>query len=206
MNDDVFADVSRETLDQLHRFSTLVQKWTKKINLIAPGTVQDIWNRHFVDSGQIFQIAPQKWERWIDLGSGGGFPGAVIAIMDTKRRPLTLVESDRRKAQFLNAARRELDLNIDVQPVRIEHLETQKADVVSARALAPLPNLLSMAVPHLTPKGVCLFPKGRRYEEEVEASRKDWNFDLNIIPSTTSDEARILQISGISKRERQPNH
>ena len=194
-------DVSRETLERLEQFSALVLKWTNKINLIAAPSVVDIWNRHIVDSAQVYGLAPNDWKTWADLGSGGGFPGIVIAILDQTRRPVTLVESDQRKALFLQTARRELDLNVTVLNKRIEDVAESGFDVVTARALAPLGVLLGYAQPLLSAGGIVLFPKGRRFEDELTAAKVDWDFEVDQLPSITSDDSRILRIARIAKRE-----
>ena len=120
---DVLKNVSRETVDRLEHFSRLVRKWTKSINLIAPSTLDAIWERHILDSAQIFEIAGSNWVTWTDIGSGGGFPGLVVAILDQDEREITLVESDQRKCLFLNTVRRELNLSVRIVQQRIESHE-----------------------------------------------------------------------------------
>ncbi|MCA8930663.1 MAG: 16S rRNA (guanine(527)-N(7))-methyltransferase RsmG, partial [Alphaproteobacteria bacterium] len=155
--------VSRETLARLAAFAALLEKWNPAINLISAGTVAQIWTRHFLDSAQVFDLADAKSGLWADLGSGGGFPGLVAAILALEERPglsFTLVESDRRKAAFLSTAARELGLPVRVMAERIEALPPLGADILTARALAPLPVLLGYAERHLQPGGRALFPKG----------------------------------------------
>lgn len=195
--EDQIPDVSRETLDQLEEFSRLLAKWTRSINLIAPSTIEDIWQRHIIDSAQIFRLAPANWRNWIDLGSGGGLPGIVVAIMDVKKRPITLVESDRRKSIFLKTAARELDLNVTVVNERIEDAELCTAHIVSARALAPLSSLIELAYPILDKDGVCLFPKGANYKQEFDNALDFWKFDAETYLSETDSAARILKISKV---------
>lgn len=194
-------DVSRETLDRLSYYADLLRKWTVKINLVAPSTLSTLWERHILDSAQLFNIAPPDWTRWTDIGSGGGLPGLVIAILDTQRRPITLIESDQRKSLFLNTVRRELDLNVAVISKRIEHTETNPADVLSARALAPLNVLLESAEKHLSADGKALFLKGERYQEELDQAAKNWHFDATAHPSQTHQNARILEVTRIKRRE-----
>lgn len=194
-------NVSRETMNQLETLAALITKWTRKINLIAPNTVDDIWNRHLVDSAQIYALSPRKWSHWIDLGSGGGLPALVVAILDPANQPMTLIESDQRKCQFLQTARRELSLNITVLNARIDAAAPTKADIISARALAPLTDLLVHAENLLSPNGIALFSKGARFQEELDQADKSWHFDVKQHPSQTSVEARILEISGIRRRE-----
>tara|TARA_R110002073_G_scaffold125585_2_gene270154 strand:- start:122 stop:754 length:633 start_codon:yes stop_codon:yes gene_type:complete len=194
--------VSRETMDKLRAFEQLVKKWTKGINLVSKATVDHLWERHIIDSAQIYTIAPSIWQRWADLGSGGGFPGIVIAVIAQEKNPqaqVVLVESDQRKAAFLRTAARELDLPSQVICSRIEAIEQLNADVVSARALADLSQLLSLSVRHLRPQGCAIFPKGARATDEIAIARLDWHFALEEIQSITEQQARILKIEGISR-------
>lgn len=194
-------DVSRETMDKLKVFAALLEKWTKSINLISPKTVPEIWTRHIVDSAQLFGIAPQAWESWVDLGSGGGLPAIVVAILDQDERPITLVESDKRKCLFLNTVRRELSLNMTVENSRIEKVDKTPTSILSARALAPLTDLLEYAETILAQDGVALFQKGARFNEELDQARKSWHFDVLAHTSQTNPDARILEISRIHRRE-----
>lgn len=195
------VDVSRETIEQLQIFGALIEKWTKRINLIAPNTVPDIWDRHIVDSAQVYQYADPSWAHWVDLGSGGGLPGLVIAILDPSKRPVTLIESDTRKCLFLNTVRRELNLNVTVLNERIDAVSIPPADILSARALAPLQDLLGFTANLLKPSGTALFSKGIKYEEELDAALKNWQFEHIAHASHTNPDARILEISRIHRRE-----
>jgi 16S rRNA (guanine527-N7)-methyltransferase len=189
-------NVSRETTERLREFEKLVQKWTKVINLVSGGNVAQIWERHIVDSMQVYQNAP-KSGTWLDLGSGGGFPGIVAAIMAKEETPLrafTLVDSDTRKCVFLRTVGRELDLNIHVHSVRITDLVYQNADVLTARALGDLTSLLQHAGDHLTPNGVALFPKGQNWRAEHEAAQEKWSYKLDVVKSETDPNAAILKI------------
>lgn len=194
------VDVSRETIADLETFAALVGKWTPKINLIARSTVDSLWDRHITDSVQLYRFAPDSLSKWVDIGSGGGFPGIVMAILGKARHPearFVLIESDQRKAAFLRSAARELSLSVRVLAERVEHTEPQNADVVSARALAPLSGLLPLALRHLNPQGSGLFHKGRQAHQEVADARKNWSFELEDHPSFTDPEARILAIRRI---------
>lgn len=193
-------DVSRETLEKLAAYEALVQKWTPKINLIARNSVPDIWERHIRDSAQIVLAAPSKWTRWIDLGSGGGFPGIVVGVFSAGDQNVTLVESDARKSAFLRTVIRELDLPCHVITDRIEEVNETGYDVVSARALAPLPQLVAYANKLLSPKGTALFPKGRGHAQEVTAATADWAFDIEAVQSMTDPDARILRLKEIAPR------
>jgi 16S rRNA (guanine527-N7)-methyltransferase len=194
--------VSRETLDRLRGFEDLVQKWTPRINLVSANSLPDLWNRHIVDSAQLYALAPEKAGQWLDLGSGGGFPGLVVAILadaDHRRIDFTLVESDQRKAAFLRAAARETGVSVTVRTDRIEALAPQQAGVLSARALAPLNLLLQYAARHLGPRAWALFPKGKNAEAEIAKARSDWQFDLRQIPSITTDDGQILVVENIAR-------
>ncbi|MCL7465490.1 16S rRNA (guanine(527)-N(7))-methyltransferase RsmG [Phaeovulum sp. NW3] len=195
-------DVSRETLDRLSRYEVLLQKWNPAINLVSNGTLQDIWARHFLDSAQLFSIAAPSEGRWVDLGSGGGFPGLVIAILALEKAPgiqMTLVESDLRKSAFLSTVAREIGLRVLVLSERIERLEPMDADVLSARALAPLPRLLDFAQLHLKSSGTALFPKGATWRDEVALARTRWVFNVDSIPSLTDPASVVLKIQGVSR-------
>lgn len=197
------VNVSRETIQDLEAFAALVTKWTPKINLIAKGSVVDVWNRHVLDSVQLYRFAPEFFASWVDLGSGGGFPGIVMAIIARKKQPdaqFTLIESDQRKAVFLRTAARELKLPVTVIADRIESAAAQGADVVSARALASLSSLLPLASMHVRDGGVCLLHKGKQAAQEVAEAKENWSFDLEDHASFTDPEARLLVIQRISTR------
>ena len=194
------VNVSRETMADLEAFAALVAKWTAKINLIARGTVDSIWDRHVVDSVQLYQFSPKTYEKWVDIGSGGGFPGIVMAILGKEMNPhaqFILIESDQRKAAFLRTAARELGLSVIVIAERIELAPEQNADVVSARALTSLSGLLSLSQRHLKPDGLALFHKGRQSGQEVADAQKNWTFELEDYASITDPDARILAIRRI---------
>lgn len=197
------CNVSRETFSALKEFEALVRKWTPAINLVSKSSVSDLWSRHIVDSAQIYNAVPTETvRRWVDLGSGGGFPGLVIALLAKELRPalrVTLVEADLRKATFLQQAAQALSLEIEVIRDRIESLPPLQADVLSARALAPLPELLEFADKHLSQSGTAVFPKGARFLEEVAEARKVWSFDLDSQPSVSESNASILVIRNIHR-------
>lgn len=194
-------DVSRETIQKLEAFEALLSKWTKTINLIAPNTVSSIWERHIIDSAQVYSISPQAWSNWVDLGSGGGLPALVVAILDGGQHPLTLIESDQRKCLFLNTVRRELSLNVVVRSERIENGNPTHSDILSARALAPLPKLFEFTNTHLSYDGIALFSKGETYQDELDAANKNWFFECVEHISITNPASRILEISRIRPRE-----
>lgn len=195
-------DVSRETEERLRQFVELVERWTQRINLISHASLPAIWDRHVLDSAQLYCHAPAGWTHWVDLGSGGGFPGLVIAILaagDRGDSRITLVESDQRKAAFLQTAASTLELPVRVSAARIEHLPPLAADVVSARALAPLPTLLAYCARHLSPMGTALLPKGQRAEDEIAAARKLWHFDLTVHSGQVDPATRLLQIESLRR-------
>lgn len=195
-------DVSRETLQSLEDFSALVCRWNPAINLVSKATLPDLWSRHIVDSAQLFQRCPLDAKLWLDIGSGGGFPGIVVAVLAKELRPnmaVALVESDLRKATFLREAGRHLSLALQVHSVRVESLPPANADVLSARALAPLAALLESADKHLAKSGVALFPKGGQHNSEIAEARKDWSFDLTLLPSLSDEKAALLEIRNVRR-------
>ncbi|TVR47556.1 MAG: 16S rRNA (guanine(527)-N(7))-methyltransferase RsmG [Rhodobacteraceae bacterium] len=195
-------DVSRETLTRLTLFADLLRKWTPAINLVATGTIPDMWTRHIVDSAQLFCVAPPDARHWLDLGSGGGLPGIVCAILAAELQPdcrFTLVESDARKSAFLMTAKRELSLPITVLTERAETLAPQKADLVTARALAPLPRLLPLVARHLAKGGVAVLPKGKNHATELAAARREWQFTTDTRDSLTDPAARVLVLKELTR-------
>lgn len=192
--------VSRETLERLTDFEQALLKWSPKINLVAKSTYADTWSRHILDSAQLLPLAPDPFGTWCDLGSGGGLPGLVIAILAAETAPtarVTLVESDVRKAAFLTMISAQLGLRTRILRKRIEGVLPVGAEVVSARALAPLPALLGYCHTHLAPEGVALLPKGRALAQEVEAARQSWHFDLQAQPSRLDPESAVLTIRNL---------
>lgn len=189
-------DVSRETLAHLQTYAALLARWTPRINLVSAASLADQWHRHFADSAQLLAFRPPAARRWLDLGSGAGFPGLVIAILAREAAPdlrLHLVESDQRKCAFLRQVVTETGLTLDISPERIEALAPQAADIVSARALAPLTRLLAHAEKHLAPGGIGLFPKGRTVHNELAEAEQSWRFACRVHPSITDPEAAIVE-------------
>ncbi len=205
-------DVSRESIEKLVIYASELKRWQKTINLVAPSTLDDIWTRHFADSAQLLALVPDLTPagRWIDLGSGAGFPGMVIAILraglpGAEGRTVTLIESDTRKAAFLGEIARKTATVVDIVPKRIEIVSTQSklpgVQVVSARALAPLSRLIGLALPLFGPHTVGVFPKGQDAGQEVEAARETWGFDGRLVPSLTDPDARIVVVSRVGPRQ-----
>jgi 16S rRNA (guanine527-N7)-methyltransferase len=208
-NADDFArhfDVSRETIDKLSTYEALLRQWQKTINLVAESTLDVIWSRHFADSAQLLALAPPGAKRWLDLGSGAGFPGLVLAIMLAGRdgTKVTLVESDTRKAAFLGEVARRTGAPVDILPDRIEkaatHARLGAVDVITARALAPLPRLLELAAPAFSDQTVGLFLKGREAETEVDAAKERWAFAGELRPSLTDLSGRIVVVRALEAK------
>jgi 16S rRNA (guanine527-N7)-methyltransferase len=194
-------DVSRETFEDLTQYHDLLVKWNAKINLVSKTSIDALWDRHIWDSAQIVPLSGDALN-WVDLGSGGGFPALVVAIMAKRtltERRVTMVESDQRKAAFLRTVIRQLSLNAEVLVSRVELADPLRADVLSARALADLDQLLIFAQRHLAKDGRCVFLKGETWQNEVEIARKTWSFDLRAHRSKTSPSAAILEIKDIQR-------
>jgi 16S rRNA (guanine527-N7)-methyltransferase len=204
--------VSRETRDRLEALLGLTARWTQRINLVSAESLEDGWRRHIIDSIQVHRAAPAAMH-WADLGTGGGYPGLVVAILEAERAApaqVTLVESDARKCAFLRTALRECAITASVVTGRIGALAPLGADVISARALAPLDQLLAYADHHLAPGGMAVFPKGARWRNEMAAAERNWTFKADEIPSITDPDAVLLRIGDISRAARQsqnaPDH
>ncbi len=196
------TNVSRETAERLATYAARLREWNPRINLVSKSSLDDLETRHFADSLQLFSLAAHPVRHWVDVGSGGGFPGLVIAIRAMEAGSpsrVTLIESDQRKAAFLRTVIRETAAPAVVLCDRIETAPPQHADVVSARALTDLSQLLDYAARHLDPNGVCLFPKGATWQKELPAARARWHFDLEATKSLTDADAVILQIKGIAR-------
>lgn len=194
--------VSRETFEALSHFEAQFLKWNQRINLAASSTLSDVWSRHILDSAQLAALAPGA-TKWLDLGSGGGFPGLVLAfLMRDRSGRIDLVESNRKKAAFLQAMIGEFDLPARVIARRIEEAPAfvDQPQFVTARALAALPLLLELASPWLLAGATALFHKGRDYRAEVEESSQRWSFDLVEHRSSVDPEGVVLEISGLSAR------
>jgi 16S rRNA (guanine527-N7)-methyltransferase len=193
---------SAETVRRFERHLALLTKWNAAINMVAPATLAQAWTRHFQDSVQIFDLRGDSCRHWVDLGSGAGFPGLVVAALAAERAPdmrVTLVESDRRKAEFLRSVSRETGLTVTVHDARIESLPPLQADVVSARALAPLSDLCAHAARHLAPGGRGIFLKGARADEELRAAQTRWHFTSRVVPSITEATASVLVVTDVHR-------
>lgn len=188
--------VPRETTERLQAFMDLLFKWNSRLNLVSARSADDIWRRHVEDSLQLLPLIPEGVNSFIDLGSGAGFPGVIVAM--ASGHGADLVESDKRKAAFLTEAAARLALsNVRVYAKRIEDVALPKAKLLTARALAPLPTLLRYAHRLLAPDGAALFPKGRTVEEELTAASRDWMMRVERFPSRTDPDSTILRLSEI---------
>lgn len=197
-------NVSRETEERLRTFILLFDKWARTINLVAPSTLQDFGARHIRDSAQIFSLSPQPLT-WVDLGSGGGFPGIITAILlhEAGGGWVHLIESNNKKAAFLRQAIGETGARASVHPIRIEAAPgvVTDCDAISARALAELPLLLKYASPWMNRNKACraFFHKGRDYQIEVDKARGEWAFDLIEHESVVEHDSVVLEITGLSR-------
>jgi len=200
------VSVSRETLARLDAFVGVLLLWQRKLNLVASSTLPRLWTRHIADSLQLMPLAPGA-KVWVDLGSGGGFPGLPIgcALVETPGAKVHLVESNGKKAAFLREAVRLTGVPAEVHNERAENFGERwdgRADVVTARALAPLKALCDQALPLIRRGAVALFPKGQDVDAELTEAAKYWNIELLKVPSTTSPEGVILLVSGLKRRRK----
>jgi len=198
--------VSHETIHRLRRYAELLEHWQKTTNLVAPSTLPQVWSRHFADSAQLAALAPEA-RLWLDLGSGGGFPGLVVAILNsgTPGFRMHLVESNQKKCAFLGQVARATEAPVDIHAMRIEQFaksaQSLEPDVVSARALAPLPRLLELAEPFLRDETRGLFLKGRETDAEIASALERWTFGGTRHASLTDDDARIVEIKAPRRRD-----
>ena len=196
-------NVSRETLNGFYEYETLLLKWNEKINLVSKNTLVDIWERHFLDSGQIIKHVEASEKRWVDVGSGAGFPGLVVALLLRDRKidcDLVLVEKNPKKGFFLKEVIRKLNLSVEVVNDNIGTLEPLNADILTARAFSELNNLIELAFRHRKKEGICLFLKGENYRIELDKTLNYWFFDYDIIDSLSSSSGKIIRVKKIFKR------
>ncbi len=196
------SNVSRETLADYQHWHRLLIKWNKHINLVSPAALDDFWRRHALDSQQLWPLAPQNAQSFIDLGSGAGFPGLAMAIgcKVRGRGDVTLVESAGKKASFLKTVIRELDLPALATSKRAENMDARPYDVITARAFAPLPRLLAYAQPFWGDNTLGLFLKGGAADEELTNALKTWTFTVESVPSRSDATGQILKITGLKPR------
>lgn len=200
---DAFAldfNVSRETLEKFDAYAALLAEWQTRMNLVGPSTLGTIWQRHFTDSAQILVLAGNS-RSWLDIGAGAGFPGLVIALLDSEAR-LTLVESIAKKCRFLDEVVRTLELQdrVAIENRRIEALPRAKFDVITARALAALDQLFDWGLPYAGSGTRWVLPKGARVDTELSIASERFAFDYTLVPSRTDASARIVVASGVKRR------
>lgn len=198
------ARVSRETMEKLELYHSLLLQWQKTINLVAPSTLAHAWTRHFVDSAQLLDMAPGTATHWLDLGSGAGFPGLVVAALAAESHTnmkVTLVESDIRKCGFMREAARKMGVEVQILAARIADIPIQSADVISARALSNLATLIDHATPHVLPGTCLLFSKGSTYKAELETIPHEWQSRAEIIQSKTSPDAVVIRLKAPDLRD-----
>lgn len=200
----IAGPVSRETFDSLQAFELMFREWASRINLVSSSTLDEIWSRHILDSAQLWPLIPTHATKVLDLGSGGGFPGLVLGFL-LKERPggqIDLVDSNRKKTAFLQACVGRFVLPAKVHSVRIgdEIRGLMQPDAVTARALAPLPQLLELAFPWLSRGASGFFHKGRDYRSELSESSDIWRFDLVEHQSKIDADSVILEINGLERR------
>jgi len=185
-------NVSRETIDKFQLYLTLLEKWQRRINLVSNSTLANAWQRHILDSGQLVAYYPPQTRQILDVGSGAGFPGLVLAIMGGVK--VDLVESDQRKAVFLSTVIRELGLPAKVHNQRIETMPNLHPDVITARALAPVPKLLNLIENHMSAECVCLFLKGASVEDELTNLQSYSTMVATTHPSLSGSIGVVLEI------------
>lgn len=190
--------VSRETIDRFQVYLDLLLLWRERINLVGRSTLEDPWRRHLLDCGQIFRLLPAHARTLVDLGSGAGLPGLVLAIMGVPE--VHLIESDGRKVAFLREVIRVLGLGTIVHHCRIEAAPAIAADVVTARALATLDELLRTASPFASSRTQSIFLKGRNVADELTSAQRAWKMRFHLIPSLSSVEGRIVVVDEFCRR------
>jgi 16S rRNA (guanine527-N7)-methyltransferase len=189
--------VSRETVARLEAYAGLLKRWSGRINLVSRNTLGDPWRRHFLDSAQLLPLIPENTRNLVDLGSGAGFPGLVLAILGVPG--VELIESDQRKGVFLREAARIAGAPVKIIDSRIETVKPHPADVVTARACAPLDKLLPLAQRFIGPKTVCLFLKGENVEEELTTAYRSWKMNAARLPSRADPRGVVLQLEQVTR-------
>ncbi|MEA2755745.1 MAG: rRNA (guanine527-N7)-methyltransferase [Aliidongia sp.] len=191
--------VSRETLDRLRLYVDCLGKWTRRINLVAPASMGDVWRRHILDSAQLYRLLPPDSRTLLDFGSGAGLPGLILAIMGLA--DVHLVESDQRKAVFLRETARATGASVTIHTQRIEAMPVIAADIVTARALARLDLLLKYAARFLVPHSTCYFLKGAGLADELTEARKFWHMEATEFPSLSGASGVIVKLESIRERQ-----
>lgn len=192
------TSVSRETLERLTAYVNLLGQWNRRINLVSANTMGDIWRRHILDSAQLYPLLPPRTRILIDLGSGAGLPGLILAIMGIAE--VHLIESDQRKAVFLREAVRITGASATIHAQRIESIPPFIADAVTARALADLSQLIEISEKFRNARTLCLFLKGKSAADELAVAEQSWNITAETIPSVTEPGAAILKLTALKRR------
>lgn len=204
MPDDIFewlnryTDVSCETFDRLVLYHDLLLKWQNKINLVGPDTISDSWKRHFLDSLQLQSQIKNEGEIIVDIGTGAGFPGMVLAA--SRYKNIHLIESDSRKISFLKEVARLTEADVSIHHDRVEKISIDNVSIVVSRACASLDKLFSYSINFVSHETICLFHKGKNYSKDIDEAKSNWDFDTVILPSVTDKEGVILKVTNLRKR------
>lgn len=192
------SGVSREILDRLSTYVDLLSQWNRRINLVSANTMGDVWRRHILDCAQLYKLLPRRTRVLVDLGSGAGLPGLVLAAMEVPE--VHLVESDQRKAAFLREAARIMDVPVTLHTERIEKTTAFPADIVTARACANLSQLIDYSERFLTRQTLCLFLKGEAVQEELAEAEKAWSLIAEVTPSLSDPSGAIVKLLGVERK------
>jgi len=192
------TDVSRETFESLEEYVSLLCKWNQSMNLIGKATEREIWQRHIIDSLQLIPLFPKEYKTITDIGSGGGLPGIVLAI--STKKVTHLIESNQKKAIFLNQASSLCQKNIHIHNNRVESLSPWESDILTARAFAPLEKIFEWSGDFIKKSKICLFLKGQNVVEEITEASRCWDFEYEIIQSQTSNNGKILRVHNLKKK------
>lgn len=196
-------NVSHETMEKLTAYKALVIEWNSKFNLISKSSVENIWERHILDSLQLYKFISPTDKKILDFGSGAGFPAIVLAIAAEQFNPelrFNLIESIGKKTLFLNTVKKELGLNVNIYHDRIENVKIKNVDIITSRALASLSKLFEYSLPFCSARTGMIFPKGENWNNEVQEAAKKWKFDYKAETSETSENGKILYISGLRRK------
>jgi len=191
---------SKETKEKLNIYSFILKDWQKKINLVSDSTLENMWERHFLDSAQLYSLLPKQEKGSVvyDVGTGAGFPGMILAIMG--RKDIVLCESSKKKCTFLEEVKKQTHTKVIIDNIRAELLPSNTANSVIARAVKPLEGLLKIAKPLINRKGLCIFPKGVNWKKELSIAEKFFNIDYDLVQSITSKESFIFVIKNIESK------
>ena len=195
------ANVSRETCEKIDKYLSILDSWRNQLNLIGPNEWERIWERHILDSHQLRKFIPES-ARIVDIGTGAGFPGVILAASASGSGHISLIESSAKKCKFLQTVVEQTKLPISIVNARIESVDKISADFVTARAVAPLEKLIEYTLPALETGATALFHKGHSYTTELESAQVRWNLDYKVLPNEYSSNGVIIKISG-AKRDRQ---